>query len=314
MKTLILSLCFTIQIINLVYSQSYTNYYNEIAKAQICEAQKKYTEASIHYSIAFDIEYPFPDDIIDALRCIKHTGNTKSINGLIKLLINSGYKKKEETFLITDLSPNGVDHKNIFPLSEYRNCFDSLYPINRKIFEQQINKKNAQFLSTFKSLEMLWVQMRKRSTCDSSFNYTSQLLHKTIRDLLYKIDESNINISRKHTNTWLDFRFIVCLIHSSQRIMDKHEETRFLSFLKKMVNEGNVHPKQYAMIADAVHSKISGETIYGEMLCNDNNNQLQFQTIADIENIDQRRAEIFLPPLWVKALRKNIELPKKYNR
>lgn len=291
---------------------TYEEYYKEVRNAKLFEAKGDLLKANIAYKNAFKLNLPFPDDVIDAIACNVKLNNKRQIKILIKKLILSGYKTQEKTYLITPLTPNNLDQKYYFPFRKYQEYFDSIYVPCRKENEKRINIEGEYNLSTFKSLELFICNMRKSRSSDTTYKYTRKLAYKVLRSSLLKLEKSDIDISRKHTDSWLDMRFLVGVIHAGQNIQSDKEKQLFLAFLKRMFIKGNIHPVQYAIFLDDLNCRATGKTIFGERFSYDADNQTKFEAIEDIKNVDRRRAEIFLPPLWVKSKRKSIPLPKNY--
>lgn len=76
--------------------------------------------------------------------------------------------------------------------------------------------------------------------------------------------------------------------------------------LKNAVMNGVYPNRQYAYLIDRANFLCDKPNVYGEYL------KIVGGAYLDIETIDQRRAEIYLPPLWQDALIYNFELPDGY--
>jgi hypothetical protein len=90
--------------------------------------------------------------------------------------------------------------------------------------------------------------------------------------------------------------------------------TQFLdSVMLKAVKEGELSPREYIFMHDIPEYPYNFETksTYGCAVRGKVGYYIPNE-IIDIKNIDKRRAEIYLPPLWVDALLDGFELPEGY--
>jgi hypothetical protein len=90
--------------------------------------------------------------------------------------------------------------------------------------------------------------------------------------------------------------------------------TQFLdSVMLKAVLEGELSPREYIFMHDIPEYPYNFETksTYGSAVRGKVGYYIPNE-IIDIKNIDKRRAEIYLPPLWVDALLDGFELPEGY--
>ena len=298
---------------NVVSSQSeYVKYYRYLNKGEISEANGDYEKAYQMYILALKTAYPFPDDIIDAMKCRVKTNSKKDIPKLIRKLIQCGYKKGEIVYPFV-LGENTTYYSEInkFPISEYEKYFDYVYTKGRARYLTRKRIVNSQVLNSFSVLEHFVILQRAQlpDRYDIQIN-----AYKNIYYLLLNLEKSNLDISRQNTDSWLDREFITCLIHTAQYnyFNDSTMLKQFDSFLWKMVLKGNLHSKQYATIIDAVYAAKYGISRYGESLSLDENDNFMITKVADIRNIDSIRKKIFLSPLWVKCKLKNIKLPEGY--
>jgi hypothetical protein len=89
--------------------------------------------------------------------------------------------------------------------------------------------------------------------------------------------------------------------------------THFLdSVMLKAVKEGEFEPQEYAFMKDDPNPySLETKSTYGSVTRGKDGCFIPNE-ILDIKNIDKRRAEIYLPPLWVDALLDSFELPEGY--
>lgn len=307
-------------------NKNYNNYYKHIINAQTFSSENQNEYAIKEYDQAFLNAYPFPDDIIDAIKLHQKEKNHVKINDLLKLLVKSGFKTENEI-------PAYIEEDNQFfkylipthfPVSEYKNELDSIYKLHNKDYLKTIDISKDSYLSIFKSYEFFIVYTRKLANDDpdeSKSIYLQEALWRSTKDLFLNLFHSKQDINRQETNSWNDDLFINCLIHSAQATTYKKDE--YQKFLLEMVKEGNLHPYQYAIIIDDVERRSGKEQIYGTItdpiefdgdIEKYRNTQKQISIIKNIETVDKRRKEIFLPPLWVSAQKYNLKLPLDYKR
>lgn len=320
---------FTINLLlmsNLLWAQNenYNKYYEHIIKAEIFSAQNQYESAIKEYNQAFLKAYAFPDDVIEAIKLNQKLNNHAELHHLLNLLVESGYKPNNEVPLYIEeenqylqlLQPTHI------AIPEYKNHLDSLYNISIALPHQRTDVLKDNYLSVFKTLEFFITYSRKFSPIDedeSKSIYLQEVLWSSTKDLLLNLYYSGQDISRQITDSWNDDLLINCLIHSAQITNYKKEEYKL--FLLAMVQQGNLHPYQYAIIIDDVERRMGNEQIYGTItdpiefdgdIEKYRNTQKQISTIKNIKEVDQKRKEIFLPPLWVTAQKYNFKLPSNY--
>lgn len=323
-----IKLCFIISLLffyNFSFGQTedYMNYYKHSIKAQTLFSQNQNESAIKEYDKAFLEAYPFPDDIIDAIKIHQELKNQVKINELLTLLVESGYKPDSEIPVYVE--DENQYFKYIKPtyisIPEYKETLDSIHNLNLKDYQDNIDILKDNYLSVFKSYEFLIVHTRKFASKEdeSKSRYLQKVLWSSTKDFLLNLYHSEQDISREKTDTWNDDLFINCLIHSAQVIDYRKDE--YQKFLLEMVKQGNLHPYQYAIIIDDVERRLGNEQIYGTNtdpvgfdgdIEKYRNAEKQISSIKDIENVDERRKEIFLPPLWVTAKKYNFKLPENY--
>lgn len=101
---------------------------------------------------------------------------------------------------------------------------------------------------------------------------------------------------------------ILLIMHSSTNpSTDKYWEFYFKPLLLSEAKKGNISYNDFAVITDRYQNYKYGNQIYGTFNYRDS-----FITIENIKEVDNRRAEIGLPKLYIEAKRKRIPLPKDY--
>lgn len=308
----------------LAQKKDYTTYYNLINKAQRLDAENNTKMAIQEYDKAFLIAFPFPDDIIDAIKVNEKLNNKDKINKLLKLLVLSGYKKESEipVYLEEDQHYFKASRETYLPIPEYQKELDSIYPLYRNEYLRNIDFTKDQYLSIFKSLEFLITNTRKytsHTTDQAQQLYLQEALWKSTKDLFLNVYNAGQDINRQQTDTWNDDLFINCLIHSAQITTYKKEEYQL--FLLEMVKLGNLSPYQYAIIIDDTERRLGKDQIYGTItdpiefdgnIEKYRNTIKQISYIKNIDKVDERRKKIFLPPLWISAKKNGFKLPEHY--
>ncbi|SUB78511.1 hypothetical protein [Porphyromonas macacae] len=293
-------------------NNDYRDYYKSLVESKIDEANGKYEEAYKKYLVTLNSAYPFPDDIIATIRCCMKTQHKKDIPQLIKLLVQSGFKTEEETFPVLRKNNTMVDFYRTFPIKEYAEYFYSIYPQERKEYLTSDRELKSRILNSFSTLEYFIIQQRMMMPNDIAVQENS---YKIVCDLLLNLENTDQDFSRLGTDTWLDQRFIVLLVHTAQYLfgIDYERFMRFDRFLWNMVLQGNLHAEQYGVIIDAAHFSKDGMSLFGNFLSSDEDGNWMVSPVKNLESVDSLRASIFLSPLWVKAKLKNIKLPAGYD-
>lgn len=328
-KILIIFILFACNSVLYAQQEKYSEYYQKISEGMTLSAQKDYNSAVKKYEHAFSLAFPFPDDIIDALKIYSQLQRKEEINKLIDLLILSGYKRKQETAVYIEENESPITYisyskNSYFPLNDYRLALDSIYEQSRAKRIENIDPSKEKYLLVFSQYEYLITYIRKSKTDPTNINYNSILhnnLWRTTKDFFLNLYYSNQDIQRIHTDSWNDDLFINCLIHSAQIVDYRKEE--YQKFLFDMVKKGNLHPYQYAVIIDDVETRLGNNQTFGTKtdpiefngdIEKHRNTQKKISLIKKIDEVDKRRFEIFLPPLWVSAKKHNYVLPDDYRK
>lgn len=111
--------------------------------------------------------------------------------------------------------------------------------------------------------------------------------------------------------------FLLAHYHGNHRniyIYDQSSTSFFDSIMLLAVSNGDINNRLYAMHKDYPDYPydVNFANIYGTGIRTTKNLYLLPNEIVDIKNVDKRRSQIFLPPLWVDALIYNFELPIEY--
>lgn len=91
--------------------------------------------------------------------------------------------------------------------------------------------------------------------------------------------------------------------------MKKH-----LLIFTRLKTKGNLSPDIYASAYDIAYYFRHNKSYYGRQLTFDPETGLHFCVpVEDVDNVDARRAEIGLPPVWAFCKIYNIKLPENYH-
>ena len=297
---------------------SYKEYYKQMSKAYTEITSNNFQNAITILDSTFSKFYPFPDDINALTKCYLSIGNRDKAYESMKLMILSGFKLESTLPLINSNTPyqnNKITTGSGDSILEMKLLNE--YPILRKEYSKKINWEQNNYLSILTYFEVHTSLMRKKcSTCsDKLNNLITDYGMSTEKDMLVNLLSSNFNINRCFTDTWTSDEFIMLLIHSAQSLDNQKDKDFFFEQLLKHVDLGNLNNTQYALIFDNIRYRNKQGTLYGlQIQRNPKTGERECAKIEEITNVDVRRAEIGLPPLWVWCELHKINLPKEYQR
>lgn len=309
---------------NLSFAQDdYKSYYEVRNQAMELHALGKYQEATKLYEKAFSLAYPFTDDMKFLYQCYLELNKEDMAYKVLQQMVMCGYKLCPDTLPIVgyDMSTWCERDSTIINNKRFLKEYDSL----RLEYLKNIDIKANNYLIANSICEYFVAILRFRGSDsterelleDESFYAKTELL----KDLL----KSDKNIDRKHTDHWLDIRFILSLMHSVQSLIEKKAENPQLDLLWEHVLRGNILAEQYAIFYDnAIHqndmnsggigvSLLGFQTIL-KVYKDDKGNEVEEYKVVlkDPENVDKYRNEKLLPPLWIWCKLNNIALPENY--
>ncbi|MDR0675645.1 MAG: hypothetical protein LBF97_01205 [Elusimicrobiota bacterium] len=297
---------------------NYINYYRTCNEALKCKVKKDYAYAIELYQKAFDEKFPFPDDIKHLINCYLLQGDTINALQTFQLLIKSGYKLDYNLpFLIENGKRVCSNHSLILSgnlkldsllLEEY----DSL----RNQFLINNNKEVNEYMKAIAELEFIAGKLRSYASSKNEWKILGNRGYRMKTYYLMNLLKSNLDLSRKHTDFWNDKYFIIALIHTAQDLCDDIQDSLlndFLDLLEKHMLKGNLHAQQYVIILDNVyHIKHKfKKSLYGTSMQLSGKKKYIIK-IEDIKNVDSRRYNLFVPPLWVQYHDKEYQFPKDY--
>jgi hypothetical protein len=171
-----------------------------------------------------------------------------------------------------------------------------------------VNVEKHSYLQAIVTAECFVGIMRSCYSDSASYDIIEDAGFITNGRLFINLLKSEYLPSRKESYLWNDENgFIVALIHIARSL--KGEESKdFFAILKRHVLTGDLYPAQYAVLYDSANSADYGmSAIFDEI-----SGKIVLAQPEDVKNVDKRRAEIFLPPLWVWAKKTGYQLPKNY--
>jgi tetratricopeptide (TPR) repeat protein len=298
---------------------NYINYYRTCNEALKYKVKKNYTYAIELYQKAFNEKFPFPDDVKHLISCYLSQGDTTSALQTIRLLIKSGYKLDHNLpFLIE----NGERISSNNPLVLSGNFkLDSLlllkeYDSLRSEFLINNNKEVNEYMKAITELEFIVGKLRTYASSKKEWEMLGDRSFRMKTHYLMNLLKSNLDLSRKHTDFWNDEYFIMALIHTVQDLCDDGPDSMLndiLNLLEKHMLKGNLHAQQYIIILDDVYyiKHKFKKSLYGTSIRLSGNNKYMVK-IEDIKNVDNRRYNLFVPPLWIQYHNEEHLLPKDY--
>jgi hypothetical protein len=289
--------------------KEYAAYYNLCNEALVFKVNKEYEKAVIKYEQAFEGIFPFLDDLKELKTCYKQLGDTAMVKDVWKRMVLTGFTTSGKSYLIT---PNQLKSEWTMPVpNDEQVIFDKInYDSLHRVFLTQVNIEKHNYLQAIVTGECFVGAMRAYYSNDDTLYYiVEDAGFMTNGRLFLNLLKSNYMPSRKETNLWNDENgFIVALVHIAATLKGEELED-FFSRLKHHMWKGDLYPAQYAAIYDHAY-----DGAYYGMSRQFNEDTGEIETIPpkDIKNVDARRAEIFLPPLWVWAKKTDTSLPKNY--
>ena len=308
-----------IVLINTIYSFSqinYKNYYAQTSLAYTEIASKNYHNAITIFDSTFNKYYPFTDDLKALTKCYLAIGNKDKAYEIMKKMILTGYKLESSLPLFNSNTALG----NFKATTE---SGDSLlekklsneYKLLRAEYSKNIDWQLNNYLAILTHFEVHSSLMRKKCNSEKKDFLITDYGFSTEKEMLINLLKSNLEIKRALTDTWESNEFIVMLIHCSQSLLNQQETDLFFELLKKQVDFGNLNNVQYAVMFDNNKYRNKEGTLYGQQLIlNPKTGERELAKIEDIKNVDIRRTELGLPPLWVWCQLHNIKIPKEYIR
>jgi hypothetical protein len=288
--------------------KEYAAYYNLCNEALILKVNKEYAKAAIKYEQAFEEILPFIDDLKELKACYKQLGDTAMMADVWKRMVLAGFTTNGTSYLLT---PNRrtAQWTNYFPDDEQAIFAKINYDSLHQVFMTRADMEKHNHLQAIITGECFAGAVRAYYADDSLYYFIEQAAFMTNGRLLLNLLKSDYMPSRKESNLWNDERFNAALTHIAGTFVIKNEEQdAFFDLLKQRVLMGDLYPAQYAVVYDHTYD---GEC-YGMGRQMNDAGEIEAKQPKDIQSVDARRAEIFLPPLWVWAKKTGFSLPQNY--
>lgn len=290
---------------------SYTAYYGKTISAYGNMVEHNYTLAAKLYEEAFADNLPFPDDLANLRDCYLAMGDTAAAVNCVERMIACGWQL-QETYPVMDFSPlrnriGAFDSARIAHITD-------IYPTLRQNYQQQIDLVENAYLERIVLNEIFCQEVR-----DGAFGeerWTNALFAQNAADLCDLL--RNKELDRKHVDVWNSLLLQIALVHCAKALGLKEYArdtlyTEMMELLKQEVLKGNLHPDVYASVYDIVYWFNYGKSYYGRQLSFDpETGKHRCVEIEDAANVDKRRAEIGLPPVWAFCKKYNLTLPDNY--
>lgn len=303
--------------------KNYSLYYETCNKALEHQLEGDYIEAVKLYETAFENTYPFISDLNELKNCYVKLGKEDEAYLVVERMVLCGFKLKRRSYLVSSYKAI-VGMKNV-ELEKDSVLVDRLIPVYdslRKEFLKTIDYEKDKYLLSMSTLDRFTGCMRYNYRKDSEKEkFINDVGFTSVAGLFLNLIDSEYLPSRSESDAW-DDQLNLALIHIAQSLEKKSEQDKFLNKLKELVISGDFLPGQYAVLYDEIHVRMRNnkKSYYGMsfeavMDFDDPTKiQLSISSPEDVENVDKRRSEIFLPSLWVWAKQKGYVLPTDYKR
>ena len=294
----------------------YSKYYKQCNTAFVAMQKGDYGKSIEIYNRTFDEFYAFIDDLDNLRKCYLSIERKDEAYLVMKKMVQHGFKFKNNSYLVSSRTAiSGMKDTRLNDSPELVMKLKQNYGSLRKQFLKKINYDKDKYLSVYGNLDRFVGYCRPKDKGDliSDIGFTS------ISELFLNYLDSEFIPSRSESDSW-DDQLNIALVHMALSLKNETQEEFFLEKLREMVIKGNLSPVQYAVLFECIHvrNRKNSNSYYGmyflapEKFEDPSNIQFEILTPEDIGNIDQRRSDIFLPPLWSFAKHKNYKLPEKY--
>jgi hypothetical protein len=303
MKKIILSsliliantICFAQKDYTEYYNITYNYHLNSPNPEKVCDINKK----EVLFLKAFSINDPLANDLFDLADGFYNSGNTKKGEEYLMKAANAGFERSdlEYYFFIDSLLKSDKKLKEKFE-KNYSDFLKNRCDITNSI----------KIIKLFDSDQLLRIHFSKYYQIDTTNK--KSIMKEWIKDdslnyfsLIEIMKSPGFNSSNLTNEAKLGIGII--LTHSATNHYT-NPDTVF-ALLKKEMLKGVVDPRFYTNSVDRYYMNNKELNYY----CNFYDESLP---IIDIENVDKRRAEVWLYPLYLKfKWNKQLEkLPKEY--
>ena len=273
-------------------------------------AARNFRQAAELYEEAFSESYPFPDDFANLRDCYLALGDTTGALNCVKRMIACGWQLNETYPVIGRESiENNIGNFDTTQISH----LTSIYPTLRLNYLQQIVPSKNAYLERIVLNEIFCQEIR-----DGEFakKLSSAVFVQNTYDLCELL--KNKDLDRKEVDVWNHSLFLITLVHCAKSVcLTKFKDdtlfSNLMDLLKEEVMKGNLYPDVYASVYDIVYWFNHNKSYYGRQVSVDPKTGIRFCVeIEDVGDVDKRRAEIGLPPVWAFCKKFDITPPVNY--
>lgn len=312
MKKRIMLLCAVILAVVCAMGQtSYIPYYDKTISAYSNMAARNFRQAAELYEGAFSESYPFPDDLANLRDCYLALGDTANALNCVKRMISCGWQLKE-TYPV--IGCESIENRiGDFDTAQI-NYLTSIYPTLRQNYLQQIVPYKNAYLERIVLNDIFGQEIRdgefaKKGLSNAAFVQNTYDLCELLK---------NKDLDRKEVDAWNHSLLLISLVHCAKSIsLTKYKNdtlfSNLMDLLKAEVMKGNLYPDVYASVYDIVYWFKHKKSYYGRQVSFDPKTGKHFCVeIEEVGDVDKRRAEIGLPPVWAFCKKYNITPPVNY--
>lgn len=283
-------------------NMNYRYYYKECNSALEAKVNGDIPKAILFYEKAFSKYRPFIDDLKNLYSCYKTINDSKNAYKTLERMVLIGFQPEEKSYLCTPSNPilERIDHTDFIADSLLKAKLNANYSNLRSKFMKKVNIAKHAYIQSIITNDRFIGYIRTKSDSseesviqDIGFNANSQLFLNLI--INKKLDE---DIPFDYYGDY----FNIALLHIVLSVKNEEDQKILFDYLKGQVLKGNLHPSQYAVFYDAKYVRRLGHkySFYGAFHYFDedsNSIKILIDPKENIEDIDKRREEIFLPSL-----------------
>ncbi len=282
------------------YAQDYINHYLKMDSATYEFYVKKDIKATLAILQAESEKFKLDGGGIEMMaKCLLAEGDTAEAMKYIKLDISENSFGADEMVRIKNFDFGGSTK------SAYYKEIEAAFPDLEK---QYYSNKNIDVL-----IEIKMMMAKDQFIRSTKKGYDELTWQKVCR----QVDSANMlrvkEIYEKYGVDSIDgFDMFMLMWHGIPEFQDMWDyfQPRLLADIKK----GKFDPNSYALLVDRRRVQVEGKNSWYGALTDAGFPSLQIGKIDDIENVDKRRKEIGLGPLYCVAERQHQNLPVGYKK
>ncbi|WP_458626417.1 hypothetical protein [Winogradskyella sp. PC D3.3] len=216
--------------------------------------------------------------------------------------LNTGNKEKSKELLISSIHNTNASKDYFLNFDE----FDTFR--NEKLFSEIENEYEKHISEFYNKLEYPKIYREVDSLMELDQEYRN---NSSKRNEMAKMDSLNIKRLIEITKEygWQKKGWLVLWHQRGTYGEDNYVWNFFKPYINEQIEKGNIKKDFWTMFEEEKSIINSKEQIYGLYW-----SQFDQFPIIDIENVDNRRAEFGLPPLWYMNKVYGVELPTEYKK